>query len=406
MEKVTYTRSDSWRDRANRSIAHGALTNSKRPASFVDGVYPTHVTKGEGCFLWDPSGKRYFDFIGGLGSCILGYGNQAVIAAAVEGLNRGATLSLGTTAEVETAEKLKEIIPFVDHVRFLKTGSEACSAALRIARAYTGKTGILSSGYHGWHDEFVSLTPPATGVPRTFECVGTLDSSTPDLDGIAAVIVEPVMTDFSENRGRWLSELSAHCKKNGTLLIFDEVITGFRVPKLAVANNFGVLPDLIIMGKAMANGLPVSVVAGRSEIMASDYFVSSTFAGEMASLFAARKVMDLLRTDEYAIERVWKAGASFITRFNEMAGDKIRIVGYPTRGVFEGDPLFKAIFWQEACKSGMLFGSSFFFHFGHIGHEETILSACQSVIRKLQHTQVKLDGEMPQSPFAQKVRNQ
>lgn len=407
MEKTTSIRSESWRDRANKSIAHGALTNSKRPASFVDGVYPTHLEKGEGCFVFDTNGKKYFDFIGGLGSCILGYANPTVIEEVTKGLRRGGTLSLGSTLEVEVAELVKSVVPFIDHVRFLKTGSEACSAAIRIARAHTGKNGILSHGYHGWSDEFVSLTPPGVGVPRTFENIATFDSPEPDLEGVAAVIIEPVLTDFSDSRALWLSKLRDHCTKNGTLLIYDEVITGFRVPKFTVAHNTGILPDIIVMGKACGNGLPISIVGGKREVMnGTNYFVSSTFAGDMAALSAAKATITALSTNKYNLHELWVSGKNFLEKFNSMWPEALRIVGYPTRGVFEGDPLTKALFFQECCKAGILFGPSFFFHFGHLGYEEIILSTVQDVFRKLKTSQVKLEGEMPQTPFAQKVRNQ
>lgn len=393
------------RDRANNAIAHGALTNSKRPSCFVDGVYPTHVSRGSECFLWDTDGKRYFDFIGGLGSCILGYANEEVIKPVVSALYSGSSLSLPSSLEVETAERIKEVIPFVDQVRFLKTGSEACSAAIRIARAHTGKSGVLSHGYHGWHDEFTSLTPPGIGIPRVFEYTGTLDTAEPDLDGVGAVIIEPVGTDFSEKRFKWLQTLREHCTKNGTLLIFDEVITGFRVPKYIVANYSGITPDIICLGKAIANGMPLSVVGGKKEIMSGkDYFVSSTFAGEMGSLAAAKKTIELLMTNKYDLNQLWKHGADFISRFNSFWPETLRIVGYPTRGVFEGDPLTKALFWQEACKAGIIFGSSFFFHFGHIGKEELVLSACGDIFGRLKTNEIKLEGEMPASPFSAKVR--
>ena len=139
-------------DQANNLIAQGALTNSKRPSTFVEGVYPTHVDRGRGCYLWDYQGKKYFDFIGGLGCNILGYAQEDVNFAMIERMHKGVTLSLSTEEELKLAAKIQMIFPFVDCMKFLKTGSEACSAAVRIARAYTGKENIVSAGFHGWND--------------------------------------------------------------------------------------------------------------------------------------------------------------------------------------------------------------------------------------------------------------
>lgn len=391
--------------RAILAIAHGALTNSKRPEVFVKGVYPTHLKRGQGAYFWDTEGRRYVDFIGGLGSCILGYGQGEVVNAGKLALESGATLSLGSEEEVLAAERLKEMVPFVDQVRFLKTGSEACSAALRIARAFTGRLGVLSHGYHGWHDEFTSLTPPAIGVPRVHEYVGTLETPTPDLDGVGAVIIEPVLTDFSERRAAWLRQLRDHCTENKTLLIFDEIITGFRVPKFTVARHFGIEPDLICLGKGIANGMPLAAVAGKYNVMSgTDYFVSSTFAGERVSLACALETMRLLLTERYSLDQLWEAGASFMTRFNRLWPESLRLEGYPTRAVFAGDPEVRAKFWQEACRAGILFGPSFFFHFGHLGQEDAVLTTCEDIVRRLRVGEVRLQGEMPVSPFAQRAR--
>jgi glutamate-1-semialdehyde 2,1-aminomutase len=396
--------------RAQDCIAQTALTNSKRIDCLVKGVYPTHLTKGLGCHVWDTSGKKYVDFICGLGTNLLGYAEAEVTEAICTQARRGASFSLGTPLELEVAEKVKELFPFVTHLRFLKTGSEACLAALRIARAKTKRSGILSHGYHGWGDEFVFLSPPALGVPRVFyETTGSLGDISQDetFDGVAAVIVEPVMADISQERIEWLNLLREKCTKNGTLLIFDEIITGFRFPGFSASRYFGIEPDLICLGKAIANGMPLSVVAGKKDVMNCDeYFVSSTFAGETLSLAAALKTMTLIQTNKYDLQTLWEQGTRFLAQFNSFWPKTLAIQGYPTRGIFTGDPLTKALFWQEACKAGILFGPSWFFNFKHIEHSDAILSTCQDIIARLKTSEVKLEGEMPQSPFAQKIREQ
>lgn len=403
-------------DRANKCIAQKALTNSKRPSTFIDGVYPQHLSKGLGCHVWDTKGHKYADFIGGLGSNLLGYADVEIESAIVGAVKTGLALSLGSPLEVEYAEKIKALFPFIDHVKILKTGSEGTHAALRIARASTGRDIVLSEGYHAWHDEFVSLTPPALGVPKRnsiakldwMDCAqvnnGHFLPSFSGLDNkVAAVIVEPVITDASENRKAFLKALREKCTEVGALLIFDEVITGFRFPKWSVANYFGVTPDLIVLGKAIGGGMPLAVVGGKRKIMNDvEYFVSSTFAGERASLAAGLKVIEMLKSKR-KIEHLWESGESFLSKFNAL-NDKLKIEGYPTRGVFKGDDLTKALFFQEACKAGILFGPSWFFNFHHIPLIDDVISACKDIMTRIKTGAVTLEGLAPQTPFAQKQR--
>lgn len=396
--------------RANQSIASGALTNSKRPQSFVKGVYPTHLLRGQGCSVWDTRNNQYIDFICGLGTNLLGYSNIEVTQAICAQALRGSVLSLGTVLEVETAEKVKEIFPFVDRVRFLKTGSDACNASLKIARSFTGKSLVLSEGYHGWGDDFVSLTPPALGVPSRASIaklptdLALIEDMWPD-QSVAAIIVEPVMTDMGDERIQFLRDLRDYCSQNGIVLIFDEIITGFRFPLLSVTNYFGIEPDLICLGKAIGNGMPLSVVGGKLAVMeGADYFVSSTFAGETLALAAANKTMDLLRSNKYSVNLLWEKGDQFKSEFNRLWPDTLWIEGYATRGVFRGDDIVKALFFQEACKAGLLFGASWFFNFSHIQVMDSVLHTCKDIINRIRVGGVTLEGEMPASPFAQKVR--
>lgn len=397
----------SWNKRAELSIAQGSLTNSKRPRSLIKGVYPTHLKRGEGSYVWDSAGRRFCDYICGLGVNLLGYAHPEVTDAIVKQANLGASLSLGTELEVTVAEKVKEIIPFIDRVRFLKTGTDACNAAVRIARCKTGKSLILSEGYHGWGDEFISLTQehPENGIPfNTGNDMIKLGEFNESWDHVAAVIVEPIITDATQERIDWLRALREKCRKSGTLLIFDEIITGFRFPKFSVSNYYGIEPDLICLGKAIANGMPLSVVGGKEHMMnCGEWFVSSTFAGETLSLAAGLKTMTLLQT-KYPIDRLWERGNGFLSRFNQMWPGKLWIEGYATRGVFKGDELVKALFFQEACKAGFLFGPSWFFNFPHIELVDTTLSSLQDIITRLRTGSVQLEGELPQSPFSQRVR--
>lgn len=393
----------SWWRRQQQHIAQGALTNSKRPQSFVYGVYPTHLIKGEGATVIDVQGNRYLDFICGLGTNFLGYGFGPVNDAVISALNGGLCLSLSSTLEVEFAEKLKAMFPFIEKMKILKTGTEACIAAVRIARAATGRAEILSEGYHGHGDEFIGLMPPHYGVyPNSH--MQKLNDLSDVKTTTAAVIVEPILTDASQKRIEWLRELREKCNKTGTLLIFDEVITGVRYLSHSVSREYAIYPDLICLGKALANGMPIAVVAGKKEVMeCCEYFVSSTYAGDRASLAAAIATMDQVQ-QKYRVKDLWPQGERFINLFNAIKPEKLRIEGYATRGVFVGDDLFKALFFQEACRAGLLFGASWFFNHHHVQHIESIFKIINDIFSRIDCGAVSLLGDMPKSPFAQKMR--
>lgn len=395
----------SWHRRAQDSIHHGALTNSKRPSCFVQGIYPTHISRAEGCYLYDTDGKRYIDFICALGSNLLGYANQQLNEAIITQLHKGTVFSLSSSTEVVAAERLKEIFPFVGKVRFLKSGTDAAAASLRIAMAHTGRKKVLSHGYHGWSDSFVSLTPPGIGVPPQphIESLKSLDQID---ETIAAVIVEPVITDASQGRINYLVELKDQCKKSGAVLVFDEIITGFRFPGYSFSNHTGIHPDIILLGKAIGGGLPLSVVGTKPGIGEShDWFVSSTFAGDTTALAGMLKLIELLH-NSFKMQSLWDEGAKFQENFNSIDSNIIRIDGYPTRGVFVADPKSKALFFQEACKAGILFGPSFFYNFSHIKLNEIVLNSCRDIVTRIKNNQVSLEGEMPEMPYAQKIREE
>jgi glutamate-1-semialdehyde aminotransferase len=390
----------TYANRADMCIAGGALTNSKRPESHVKGVYPTHLTRGSGAFVYDERGGSYLDYIIGLGSTLLGYGQNRVNEAIAGELANGYSLSLSSTLEIECAELIKSVFPMIEKLRILKTGSDATMAAIRFARAYNGRSVVLSEGYHGHSDGFVSMTPPAAGVMDSFQY---FDLNKYDItENVSCVIVEPIITDFSQARIEWLKQLRDKCTKAGVILIFDEVITGMRVPGYSVARNIGVDPDIICLGKAIANGMPLSVVGGKKEIMDNqDVFISSTYAGERLSLAACMASIQEIK--RLGVQSLWDSGNYFLERFNGLS-KRVQISGYCSRGVFQGETLDKALFFQECVRSGILFGPSWFYSFPLMKHDHGTLSVCRDVIGKIESGNVKLMGDLPKSPFAQKVR--
>lgn len=385
-------------NRADNAIAQGCLTNSKRQSTFIEGIYPTHASGAAGALIKCEK-ANYVDYICGLGTNLLGYGQPAIGGAILKQYLKGSTISLSTELEVALAEKLKGLFLFTDLWKFTKTGSEACGAAIKIARAFTGRDLVLSDGYHGNFDDFVYLTEPALGIPKR-SWMGRVDFSR--IKEAAAVIVEPVMLDYSRDRKAYLETLRAECTKHGTVLIFDEIITGFRFPGLSVSKYFGIFPDLILLGKAMGGGLPLSAIGGRKDIMSGDYFVSGTFFGEACAMAACMQLIDIIHRDgsKFNITELWEKGELFLEQFNRLH-PKLKIVGYPSRGVFQGDDMVKALFWQEACKAGILFGPSWFFNFPLIEYTDKVLPILRDIMTKILTGNVMLEGKMPRAPLAQ-----
>lgn len=397
----------TWKNRAKTSIGQGTTTNSKHWNSHVKGVYPTHIKASTGCYLIDTEDKKYIDFICGLGTNLLGYGHPLVEAEVEKYRHQGKSPSFPHILEVEVAEQLKQCFPWVKRWKFLKSGSEACSGAVRMARAVSDEERnlVLSDAYHGWHDSFTSLTPPARGVPFDPN-IKTLTANENFISSSSAVIIEPVIVSDSKQRIENLEKIRKECNNHGTLLIFDEVITGFRYKSLSVSKNYDVIPDLIVIGKAMANGYPLAAVGGSEDLLDNDYFVSSTFAGEVGSMAACKALMNTLRSKpEFHIDRLWEAGEKFMRVFNEASAPLgFKIEGYPTRGVFTGNEVNIALFMQEACLAGFLFGKSWFISFAHLPMLDQILESLKDILGKMQKSKPKLLGEMPRSPFAMRSR--
>jgi len=395
-----YKRNQTW-------IAQGCLTNSKHENSFIRGVYPKTCRGGSNSTLIVKDGvkyTKYIDFICGLGTNLFGYGNNRICDAINSAIRNGISHSLPTHYEGLAAEKLSVLFPWIEKYKFLCTGTDACVAAVRAARSYTNRLDVLVEGYHGWADQFVSLTPPAKGVTphSNIKLLKSIEDITSE---VAAVIIEPIIIDHSVGRIQWLKDLRQKCTETGTVLIFDEVITGFRYLNHSVSKNYKIFPDLVCFGKAIGSGIPLSAVGGKAEILDCEYFVSSTNAGNVAGLAACIAGVEMLTgSPDYNIERLWESGEFFMSQFNEMH-EGVKIVGYPTRGSFVGDPLVKALLFQECCRGGVLFGPSWFFNFDHVKETDFVLETCRSVLSRITRNEIELEGEMPQSPYAERVRH-
>jgi glutamate-1-semialdehyde 2,1-aminomutase len=289
-----------WRARAAAAIPGGTSTGSKRPdAMFGSGVGgPTHITEAAGCRIRTADGAWLIDLTAALGAVSIGYADPAITEAVTRAAQRGPVAGLPYTDEVTLAERLQTCLPSAERVRFLKSGAEACAAAVRIARAHTGRSRVLGSGYFGWLDWWT----PAAGVPDgahsdythlPFNDRDVWDTALRDAgDSLAAVIVEPLVETLAN--ADWLRDLLAHCERVGAVLIFDEVKTGFRLHRGGAQTVLGVTPHLTTLGKAIANGYPLAAVVGRADVMAAAErtWISSTLATELTAIAAAHAVLD------------------------------------------------------------------------------------------------------------------
>lgn len=297
------TKSNALWARSQGLIPAGTQTLAKGPGQWTEGVAPKYVTKGKGARVWDVDGNEFVDLIMGVGPISLGYCYPAVDDAIRAQLEDGITFSLMHPLEVEVAELLRDTIPNTESVRYSKTGCDVTTAAVRLARAFTKRDKVLCCGYHGWHDWYISVTDRNAGIPEsTKELVYTfkyndLQSLEDSLDdSVACVILEPMV--FEQPKPGFFEGLRALCDKTGALLIFDEMWTGFRVGVGGAQQRWNVRADLACFSKALANGMPISALTGRADVMKlceKDVFFFTTFGGEALSLAATKATVNELR---------------------------------------------------------------------------------------------------------------
>ena len=288
-------------DRAAASIVGGASTGSKRPEALYGGpvpVGPTHYREARGCTVITDDGVGYTDCTMALGSVALGYADPGVTRRVTEAVRAGNVAAWSPILEIEVAERLCDVIPCAERVRFFKTGAEAVAAAVRIARTATGRSHIVGCGYFGWLDWSNDSGGVPDGVKADFERVAFDDVAALE-DAVmragrnlAAVVIEPVIERLPS--GAWIRRSRELCNRAGAVLIFDEVKTGFRVRTGGFQSVVGVLPDICAVGKALANGFPLAAVVGREPVMeaARSTWISSTLASETSALAAAMAVLE------------------------------------------------------------------------------------------------------------------
>ena len=322
-----YSNSEKMLERALRIIPLGSQTFSKSITQYPEGVSPCFIKNGKGCHVWDVDGNEYIDFVNALAAITLGYNDPDVTSAVKAQLADGTIFSLPHELEIKVAEKIVEMVPCAEMVRFGKNGSDVTSGAIRLARAYTKKDHVAVCGYHGWQDWYIGATSRNLGVPQstrdlthvfTYNDIDSLNKIFMEYHSqVAAVIMEPM--NNTEPKDGFLERVRDLTHKNKAVFIFDETITGFRFANGGAQEYFGVIPDLAAFGKGLANGYPVSALAGKAEIMRlmEDIFFSFTFGGETLSLAAALATMTKLQK-EPVIKTLWSQGEKVVEGTNAL----------------------------------------------------------------------------------------
>lgn len=362
-------------ERALRSIPLGAQTFSKSYIQYPEGFAPLYVDHAKGGLITDVDGNTYVDLVLALLPITLGYADPDVNQAIQAQLQKGITFSLSSPLETQLAEKLIDIIPCAEMVRFGKNGSDVTAAAVRLARAVTNREHIAVCGYHGWQDWYIGSTSRHLGVPESVQALthpfqyNQLDSlhalfkAYPNQ--IAAVIMEPVNKILPDEG--FLASVKALAHQHGALFIFDEVVTGFRVALGGAQAYYDVTPDLACFGKGIANGMPLSALVGRADLMSKvqDIFYSGTFGGETLSLAAALATLKKMQT-EPVIETLWKNGtylSDAITRLIErhQLRDVFQLTGLPPFTTMQVAPhaaadagSLRTLFIKEMIQRGVL----------------------------------------------------
>lgn len=324
-------KSQSLWSKAKKIIPGGNGLLSKRPERYASDIWPVYFSKAKGCVIWDIDGNEYIDMAqNGIGTSILGYSDDDVNAAVSDCLTKSINTTLNAPEEVELAELLLELNPSMDMVKFAKGGGEAMSMAIRIARASSGKDKVAFSGYHGWSDWYIAsnlsstsnldnhllpgLDPvgvplglEGTAIPFEYDNVDDFKKIITEND-CGTVVIEGARYNYPSKS--FVEYVARECKKKGILLVVDEITSGFRINVSGVYKYLGYDPDIVVFGKAIANGFPLSVVCGKRNVMSSanDTFLSSTMWTERTGFVAALETIKKLRSKR-AYHHLYKIGS-------------------------------------------------------------------------------------------------
>lgn len=400
---MSYTKSIALTERSRKVTPGGTQTMSKYPSRFPEGAYPAYLQWGEGAQVWDVDDNRYVDYICALGAVSLGYDNPQITNAVREQAPYPLS-SLGSPLEEEVASMLVDLIPCAEQVRFVKTGSEACSAAVRIARRATKRDHVIVVGYHGWHDWVQITSPDHPGIPWDGGKVIRVPYN--DLDAIeyhldytqdgAAVMLEPTL--ITPPHDGYLQGVKDLCEQYGALCIFDEMVCGFRWSVTGGSGYFGVQPHMAVYGKALANGFPLACVVGPRRVMKYADVISGTFGGECVSLAAAKEAIP---QHAWGVNKQWQRGCELLG-FCE--GLRIPFSGYPVHPRIDYKGKKMALFLQETARRGVLFHPGGFNISAALTDEDmkTTWNALEGAVEAMKGG-VKLEGKLPQQGILKRI---
>jgi len=391
MEKLKLEKSEKlWEEALD--LVPGGVLGIRRPYNFVSGEYPLFIEEGRAGRIWDVDGNEYIDLLCAYGPIILGHREEEIDDAVKEQMEKGFCFNLCQPAQNDLCRKLRELIPSAEQSFIVKTGSDATTASVRLARGFTGREKIVRCGYHGWHDWCVEVHG---GVPKSvYE--RTLEFKYNDLDGlgklfaenkgeIAAVIITPVghpiAKPIEEPAPGFLEGVKELAHKNGAVLIFDEVRTGFRVAMGGAQERYKVTPDMTLIGKAMANGYAIAAVCGRRDIMRKladgEVFISSTYFPNSLEIVAALKTIEILERESVP-DSIWERGTKFLAHLMETVDFQsahAHLSGIPPMPyiTFPADPEKKykerrKLFFTEAIRRGLFMQP---YHHSYICHRHT-----------------------------------
>lgn len=372
----------SWRRRALDAIAGGSSTGSKQPASLYGAGNehgPTHFTRALGCRLTTAGEATLIDCTMGLGSVTIGYGDERIVRAAINAAANGNVAGLAHTAEVELAERLCDLVPCAEQARFFKSGGEAVAAAVRLARAATGRSRVVGCGYFGWQDWCATSEGVPDGTRRDYAAVPFDDLTALEAAcraagrDLAAVVLEPVIERLPGEG--WLAGARALCDELGAVLVFDEMKTGFRFARGGYQEVSGVTPDLAAFGKALAGGFPLAALLGRRSVMdaASRTWISTTLAGESMAIAAALAVLDIHEEEDpcEALARIGAAMRGAVRAAVEASGVPGTTVTGPDPMwlVRFDDPAIERRFLEASVREGVLFKRGAY-NYAALAHDE------------------------------------